>query len=101
MFKNLLAQRTEIATLENSNDCKPESKKSESKIRPIISQASCPHCNLKNNKNAVIYADVTNKEYFVYCDNCKIETVDTYSSKNKALKAFRDGQTITNKKEKR
>lgn len=33
------------------------------------------------------------KEYFVYCPICGIETAETYTSKAKALKAFADGKT--------
>lgn len=38
-------------------------------------------------------ADEENKEYFVYCPICGIETAETYTSKAKALKAFADGKT--------
>ena len=52
----------------------------------------CPHCG-GDVENAIIYADEENKEYFVYCPICGIETVETYASKAKALKAFADGKT--------
>lgn len=52
----------------------------------------CPRCG-GDVENAIIYADEENKEYFVYCPICGIETVETYASKAKALKAFADGKT--------
>lgn len=51
----------------------------------------CPHCG-GDAENAIIYADEQNKEYFVYCPICGIETAETYTSKAKALKAFADGK---------
>lgn len=55
-------------------------------------KTKCPHCGGEV-ENAVIYADEENKEYFVYCPICGIETAETYTSKAKALKAFADGKT--------
>ena len=43
--------------------------------------------------NGEIIYSYKNKEYFVYCLICGIETVETYTSKAKALKAFADGKT--------
>ena len=40
-----------------------------------------------------IYADKENKEYFVYCDVCKVETIETYKNAAAALKAFAEGKT--------
>lgn len=55
-------------------------------------KTKCPHCG-GDVENAIIYADEENKEYFVYCPICGIETAETYASKAKALKAFADGKT--------
>lgn len=52
----------------------------------------CPFCEGENN-NARIYEDKQNKEYFVYCAECGIETKDTFTSKAKAIKAFEEGKT--------
>lgn len=52
----------------------------------------CPFCEGKNN-NARVYEDKQNKEYFVYCPKCGIETKDTFTSKAKAVKAFTEGKT--------
>ena len=54
--------------------------------------AKCPHCG-GDLENAIVFADEENKEYFVYCPICGIETAETYASKAKALKAFADGKT--------
>ena len=42
---------------------------------------------------ARVYEDKQNKEYFVYCPKCGIETKDTFTSKAKAVKAFTEGKT--------
>lgn len=55
-------------------------------------KAECPFCEV-GNQNAVIYADEANKEFFVYCKTCGIETLETYTSRAKALKAFSEGKT--------
>lgn len=55
-------------------------------------KTKCPLCE-GDNENAVIYADEENKEFFVYCKTCSVETIDAYTSKAKALKAFSDGKT--------
>ena len=52
----------------------------------------CPHCG-GDLENPIVFADEENKEYFVYCPICGIETAETYASKAKALKAFADGKT--------
>ena len=52
----------------------------------------CPFCEGENN-NARVYEDKQNKEYFVYCPKCGIETKDTFTSKAKAVKAFTEGKT--------
>lgn len=55
-------------------------------------KTKCPFCD-GDNENAIIFTDKPNKEYFVYCEKCKIETIDTYKSKAEALKAFSEGKT--------
>ena len=52
----------------------------------------CPFCEGENS-NARVYEDKQNKEYFVYCPKCGIETKDTFTSKAKAVKAFTEGKT--------
>ena len=52
----------------------------------------CPFCEGENS-NARVYEDKQNKEYFVYCPKCGIETKDTFNSKAKAVKAFAEGKT--------
>lgn len=52
----------------------------------------CPFCNGEN-KNAVIFKNEKEKEYFVYCRCCGIETKDSFPTKAKAIKAFADGET--------
>ncbi|MEG1863635.1 MAG: hypothetical protein RR198_08535, partial [Oscillospiraceae bacterium] len=53
----------------------------------------CKYCENENNTNAVIYADTENKEYFVYCNACGIETIETFKSQKAAVKAFENGET--------
>lgn len=52
----------------------------------------CPFCE-GDNRNARIYEDKENKEFFVYCPVCGIETKDIFGSRTAALKAFTDGKT--------
>ena len=52
----------------------------------------CPFCEGENS-NARVYEDKQNKEYFVYCQKCGVETKDTFTSKAKAVKAFTEGKT--------
>lgn len=52
----------------------------------------CPFCEGENS-NARVYEDKQNKEYFVYCSKCGIETKDIFTSKAKAVKAFTEGKT--------
>lgn len=51
----------------------------------------CPFCEGENS-NARVYEDEQNKEYFVYCPKCGIETKDFFTSKEKAVKAFESGE---------
>ena len=55
-------------------------------------KAKCPFCEGEN-QNARIYEDKKNKEFFVYCPVCGIETADVFNSKAKAVKAFSEGET--------
>ena len=52
----------------------------------------CPFCEGEN-RNATIYEDKKNNEFFIYCLACGIETIDTFNSEAKALKAFSEGKT--------
>lgn len=60
--------------------------------KPTEEKIKCTHCKDPNNQNAVIYAGNENKEYFVYCHSCGIETVDTFKSKKAAINAFNSGE---------
>ena len=51
----------------------------------------CPYCEGENS-NARVSEDKQNKEYFVYCPKCGIETKDFFTSKEKAVKAFESGE---------
>lgn len=70
------------------------------KAAPKETKAKCPFCEGEN-ENARIYEDAENKEYFVYCPVCGIETIRTYKNKTKAIKAFAAGENkgITEPKE--
>ena len=59
----------------------------------------CPFCEGENS-NARVYEDKQNKEYFVYCPKCSIETKDTFTNKAKAVKAFESGENRDIPKEK-
>ena len=59
----------------------------------------CPFCEGENS-NARVYEDKQNKEYFVYCPKCGIETKDFFTSKEKAVKAFESGENRDIPKEK-
>ena len=51
----------------------------------------CPHCK-EENQNAIVWCDAAAKEYFVYCQMCGIETIDTFPTVARAIKAFSDGK---------
>lgn len=59
----------------------------------------CPFCEGENS-NARVYEDKQNKEYFVYCPKCGIETKDFFTSKEEAVKAFESGENRDIPKEK-
>lgn len=61
--------------------------------KPKEEKIRCPNCKSEDNKNATVFEDVENKEYFVYCMSCGIETVETYKSKKPAIEAFNNGKT--------
>lgn len=76
-----------------------DKKAEESAIQPIHhrhnpteEKTRCKHCQNNDNLNAVIYADTKNKEYFVYCRSCGIETIETFRSKKAAISAFENGE---------
>ena len=56
------------------------------------SKVNCPYCGKEENNNAILYEDSKNREYFVYCDMCQLETIGIYKSKTKALCAFESGE---------
>lgn len=53
------------------------------------SKVRYPFC---EGENARIFEDEENREYFVYCPVCNIETVDSYKSKEQALKSSLEGK---------
>lgn len=55
-------------------------------------KTKCPFCEGEN-RNARIYEDKENKEFFIYCPVCGIETKDIFGSRKAALKAFAEGKT--------
>lgn len=71
----------------------PETQSTRQHKKPVEEKTKCNHCENSNNINAVIYADSQNKEYFVYCRSCGIETTEIYKSKKEALHAFNGGET--------
>ena len=60
--------------------------------RPIFKEERvwCPFC---KGDTAVVCTDTSTKEIFVYCPKCKIETKDTFKSRERALNAFSEGKT--------
>lgn len=71
------------------------------KKKPIfkIEKMKCPFCEGEN-KNAEICENVRDKEYFVYCTKCGLETKESFSSKTKTIKAFESGENRDIPKEK-
>lgn len=69
-----------------------EAQKTEKNRRITETKTKCPFCEGEN-ENARIFEDRKNKEYFVYCPVCGIETIGTFDSKTKAQKAFLEGKT--------
>lgn len=51
----------------------------------------CPYCKGEN-KNAIVFCDTAAREYFVYCPKCGIETIDSFPTSARAIKAFSDGK---------
>lgn len=70
----------------------PEAATQEEKPKYTDKKIPCPHC-VGDNENAILCEDTENKEFFVYCQTCGVETIDTFKSKSKAIKAFADGKT--------
>ena len=75
-----------------SDEHTEDTQETEKKRGATETKTKCPHCG-GDVENAIIYADEENKEYFVYCPKCGIETKDTFTSKAKAVKAFTEGKT--------
>ncbi len=75
----------------------PESEKAKSpeepKKKPLfkVTAMKFPFCEGEN-KNAQICENVRDKEYFVYCTKCGLETKESFSSKARAIKAFETGE---------
>ena len=74
------------------SDESAEEPEQEKKPTHTETKMRCPHCE-GDNENATLYADEENKEFFVYCRTCGVETIDTFKSKAKAVKAFAEGKT--------
>lgn len=94
--------RTSISSLkftDRETEEQISTKPSQSK-KPKQEKIYCPHCEGEGevNTNATVFEDAENKEYFVYCMNCGIETVKTFKSKKPAIEAFNNGD-IKNTKE--
>lgn len=66
-----------------------ESPEDGKKLSFTETKTKCPFCGGEN--NARIYEDHENKEFFVYCQKCGIETKDFFSSKAEAVNAFLEG----------
>ena len=64
---------------------------------PLITteKTACPFCDGINEENAVVVKDEQAQEYFVYCEKCMIETIESYKSRKSAIKAFADGKVHT------
>lgn len=69
-----------------------ETPTNEKKQGPTETKIKCPFCEGEN-ENARIFEDRENKEFFVYCPVCGIETKDVFGSRAKAVKAFSEGKT--------
>lgn len=70
----------------------PETQSIHRSKKPAEEKIKCIHCEEGDNLNAIIYADSENKEYFLYCLSCGIETTETYKSKKAAINAFDSGE---------
>ena len=75
-----------------SDEHTEDTPETETKRGTTATQTQCPFCEGEN-RNARIYEDKENKEFFVYCPVCGIETKDIFGSRAAALKAFTDGKT--------
>ena len=75
-----------------SDEHTEDTQETEKKREATETKTKCPFCEGEN-RNARIYEDKENKEFFVYCPVCGIETKDIFGSRTAALKAFTDGKT--------
>ena len=75
----------------NHDEGEKESLEDGKKLSYTETKTKCPFCGGEN--NARIYEDHENKEFFVYCRKCGIETKDFFSSKTEAVNAFLEGMT--------
>jgi transcription elongation factor Elf1 len=78
---------------QESGKSEPSEANEVTKKKPLfkMTKMKCPFCEGENS-NARVYEDKQNKEYFVYCLKCGIETKDFFTSKEKAVKAFESGE---------
>lgn len=82
---------TESADNSEEKDNSPPGIKSRSGMQCKETKIKCPHCK-EENKNAVVWCDTAEREYFVYCQKCGIETIDVFPTAARAIKAFSDGK---------
>lgn len=77
---------------ETREHIEPTIQPAQTKQRQTQEKTKCSHCKDADNLNATIFADVENKECFVYCCSCGIETTETFKSKKAAISAFNSGK---------
>lgn len=82
---------TESADNSEEKDNSPPEIKSRSGMQCKETKIKCPHCK-EENKNAVVWCDAEAREYFVYCQKCSIETIDSFPTAARAIKAFSNGK---------
>lgn len=81
---------------QGSHSSTSESKPNESDRRPSGIKKlmiKCPFCD-GNNENATLVCNSAANEYFVYCDNCGIETADVFLNPEHAIKFFSQGKNV-------
>ena len=79
------------AVVRTYSDEQPEQGATPSDPAYVEKSTNCPFCG-GDNKNATIFEDKENKEFFVYCKKCGIETEKTYKTAARAIAAFTEGK---------